>query len=93
MQFTGWPSAAYGTFGGRVKQVDQTDNGKGQFRVLIEPDPIASDDKWPAKEYLRQGNHAVGWVFLNRVTLGWEVWRRLNGFPPVVAPDEPGKKK
>lgn len=93
VQFTGWPSAAYGTFGGRVKQIDQTDNGKGQFRVLIEPDPIWDHDDWPSQEFLRQGNQAVGWVFLQRVTLGWELWRRLNGFPPVVAPAEPKKSK
>lgn len=92
VQFTGWPSAAYGTFGGRVRQIDRTDNGQGQFRVLIEPDPMFDNDAWPAPEYLRQGNQAVGWVFLQRVTLGWEFWRRLNGFPPVVAQDNPEKK-
>lgn len=92
VQFTGWPSAAYGTFGGRVRQIDRTDNGAGQFRVLIEPDAMFDNDTWPAPEYLRQGNQAVGWVFLQRVTLGWEFWRRLNGFPPVVAQDNPDKK-
>ncbi len=92
VQFTGWPSAAYGTFGGRVRQIDQAANSKGQFRILVEPDnSVWEDDNWPSPEFLRQGNQAVGWVFLQRVTLGWEVWRRLNGFPPVVAPDEPGK--
>jgi hypothetical protein len=25
-------------------------------------------------------------VFLNRVPLGYEIWRRLNGFPPVLSP-------
>ncbi len=94
VQFTGWPSAAYGTFGGRVKQIDQAGTGKGQFRILIEPDnSMWEDDNWPSPEFLRQGNQAVGWVFLRRVSLGWEVWRRLNGFPPVVAPSEPGKDK
>jgi hypothetical protein len=24
---------------------------------------------------------------LSRVTLGYEIWRQLNGFPPVVAKD------
>jgi hypothetical protein len=35
-------------------------------------------------------------VLLNQVRLGYEVWRQLNGFPPVVAPAEPeggGKAK
>jgi membrane fusion protein, adhesin transport system len=92
VQFTGWPSAAYGTFGGRVKLIDQTTDGKGKFRILIEPDSsMFPDDVWPSSEFLRQGNQAVGWVFLNRVTLGWELWRRMNGFPPIVAPQEPSK--
>jgi hypothetical protein len=32
-------------------------------------------------------------VLLNRVPLGYEIWRRLNGFPPVLAPDSKGKGK
>ncbi len=87
LQFTGWPSIAVGTFGGRVMMVDSTDNGKGKFRVLVEPDP--GDDPWPGKHYLRQGVRANGWVLLNMVPLYWEIWRQFNGFPPVVAPDEP----
>jgi hypothetical protein len=41
---------------------------------------------------LRQGNRANGWVFLNRVPLWWELWRQVNGFPPVIANHEPGKE-
>lgn len=94
VQFVGWPSAARGTFGGRVLLVDPADNGKGQFRILVEPDKFFPDDEeWPSQQLLRQGNQVIGWVFLNRVTLGWEVWRRLNGFPPVVSPPEAESKK
>jgi hypothetical protein len=32
-------------------------------------------------------------VFLNRVPLGYEIWRRLNGFPPVLAPSPKGGDK
>jgi multidrug efflux pump subunit AcrA (membrane-fusion protein) len=88
LQFTGWPSIAVGTFGGRVLLVDPTDNGKGRFRVLVEPD--AEDDPWPSNRFLRQGVRANGWVLLNIVPLGYELWRQFNGFPPVIAPDEPG---
>jgi hypothetical protein len=28
---------------------------------------------------------------LNRVPLGYEIWRRLNGFPPVLSPVSKGK--
>lgn len=88
LQFSGWPSIAVGTFGGRVALVDPTDNGKGKFRLLIEPD--TTDDPWPSDRFLRQGVRANGWVLLNVVPIGWELWRIFNGFPPVIAPDEPG---
>lgn len=83
LQFSGWPSVAVGTFGGRVLLVDATDDGLGKFRVLVEPDP--ADDPWPAAQYLRQGVRANGWVLLDVVSLGYELWRQFNGFPPVVA--------
>ncbi|HVK14558.1 MAG TPA: HlyD family efflux transporter periplasmic adaptor subunit [Gemmataceae bacterium] len=91
VQFSGWPSVATGTFGGRVRQMDPTDDGQGRFRLLVEPDVLMEGDEWPEGLYLRQGNQAVGWVFLNRVSLGYELWRQLNGFPPVVAPKAPDK--
>ena len=90
VQFAGWPSVAVGTFGGQVVSVDATDNGKGKFRVLIKPDPM--DRPWPEDRFLRQGVRANGWVLLNQVPLWYEVWRRLNGFPPVVSIDEPDEK-
>lgn len=92
VQFAGWPSVATGTFGGRVRQIDPTDDGYGRFRILVEPEEMFDGDRWPEGLYLRQGNQAVGWVFLNRVTLGYELWRQFNGFPPVVAPKPPEKK-
>lgn len=88
LQFSGWPSVAVGTFGGRVLLVDATDDGLGKFRVLVEPDP--NDEPWPSAQYLRQGVRANGWVLLDIVSLGYELWRQFNGFPPVVAMQEPG---
>jgi adhesin transport system membrane fusion protein len=92
VQFAGWPSVATGTFGGRVRQIDATDDGYGRFRILVEPEEMFDGDQWPEGLYLRQGNQAIGWVFLNRVTLGYELWRQFNGFPPVVAPKPHTKK-
>ncbi len=90
VQFSGWPSVAVGTFGGQVVSVDAIDDGKGKFRVLVLPDP---DDKpWPKERFLRQGVRANGWVLLNQVPLWFEVWRSLNGFPPVVSIDDPDEK-
>ncbi len=94
VQFSGWPELAVGTFGGKIRQIDSASGSTGKFRILVEPDAKLAGDTWPDQQMLRQGNQAIGWVFLNRVPLGYEVWRRLNGFPPVLAPptkDSDGK--
>ena len=85
LQFAGWPSVAVGTFGGQVVAVDATDDGTGKFRLQVRPDP--DDVPWPSERFLRQGVRANGWVMLSQVPLWYEVWRQLNGFPPVVAKD------
>ncbi len=86
IQWVGWPSAAVGTFGGILDFVDPTDDGKGNFRILVRRDPDEEKtNPWPRGFALRQGLRVNGWVLLNQVPLGWEFWRRLNGFPPVVA--------
>ena len=91
VQFVGWPSVAIGTFGGKVNRVFPTDDGKGNFRVLVTPDIHRDVDiDWPL-DRLRQGVRANGWVLLNQVPLGYEVWRQLNGFPPTI--DQPKKEK
>jgi len=82
VQFSGWPSVAVGTFGGVVSFVDSADDGEGNFRVVVVPDP--GDGPWPTAKYLRQGVRAKGWFLLQRVTIGFELWRRFNGFPPTV---------
>jgi len=90
IQFVGWPSVAVGTFGGVVELVDSTDMGGGNFRILVVPN--GKDEPWPSMQYLRQGVRVNGWVLLNQVPLGFEMWRQFNGFPPVVAPTSPEKK-
>lgn len=91
VQFTpGWPQASVGTFGGRVSIVDATDDGQGRFRVLVLPDP--SQPAWPEDRFLRQGVRANGWILLDQVMLGYELWRRLNGFPPNLPAQEPMKE-
>jgi adhesin transport system membrane fusion protein len=47
---------------------------------------------WPSQQYLRQGARANGWVLLREVPLGFEIWRRLNGFAPIVSENEPSDK-
>lgn len=87
VQFVGWPSVAVGTFGGEVISVDATDDGAGRFRIVVASDP--GDQPWPSSRFLRQGVRAKAWVLLRNVPLWQEVWRQLNGFPPVVAKTEP----
>ncbi len=83
VQFSGWPSVAVGTFPGKVFSVDPSVNKLGKFRVLISPDD-ESQEKWPDNIYLRQGTRVVGWILLDSVKLGYELWRVFNGFPPTV---------
>jgi multidrug efflux pump subunit AcrA (membrane-fusion protein) len=75
-----WPELMAGTYSGVIKVIDQVDDGKGNFRFWVVPDP--EDRSWPEQAHVRQGTKAMGWVILNRVPLWYELWRRFNLFPP-----------
>ena len=92
VQFAGWPSVAVGTFSGTVSNVDATDDGKGKFRVLIIPNE-KDETPWPSERYLRQGVRVNGWVMLRQVSLGYEMWRQLNGFPVILSDEEPSESQ
>jgi membrane fusion protein, adhesin transport system len=79
MQVSGWPNVGLGTFAGKVSFVDATDDGTGFFRIVVVPEHNESD--WPSSRFLRQGVSAKGWILLERVRIGYEIWRVLNGFP------------
>ena len=83
------PGGAAGTFPGKVSWVDAADDGEGKFRIVVTPDPAG--EPWPDADVLRQGVRAKGFVLLQRVTLGYELWRQINGFPPLP-PVEKGDK-
>ena len=85
VQFSGWPEVAVGTFGGVVNFIDASDDGNGRFRLVVVPD---GKEPWPATRFLRQGTRVTGWVLLDSVRLGYEVWRRFNGFPPNLPTKE-----
>lgn len=91
IQFVGWPSVAVGTFGGKVIAKNPSVDSKGDFKIIVSPDP--DEPKWPDGENLRQGVRANGWVILRTVPLGFEVWRQLNGFPPGKSDPGTGKEK
>lgn len=93
VQVAGVPRAAQGTFEGKVYLVDPTANENGNFRILVEPwttepDGVVAEDgrfirSWPQQDLLRQGVRAQGWVLIRQVSVGYELWRLLNGFPPA----------
>jgi len=89
-QIKGWPSASAGTFGGVISVIDAVDDEQysGSFRIVIKPD--SQDVPWPNSTYLRPGTKVAGWMQLNTVSLGYELWRQLNGFP--ISLDVPFKK-
>lgn len=81
IQLAGWPSLAIGTFKGKVHLVDQASSHEGKFRVLLVP-----VSKWPSQNFLRLGVHAKGYIQLSKTFIFKEIWRQLNGFPPVIEP-------
>lgn len=92
LQFAGWPSVSVGTFGGKVAVIDRIESGNGLFRVLVKPDP--DDEEWP--DLIRLGSGVKGWIMLSDVTIWYEIWRQMNGFPPVFyteTSEKPVKKK
>lgn len=90
IQSFGWPSLAKGTFGGIVNFIDRQLDVEGFSRALVTPDP--DDEPWPESDILRQGGRVYAWVLLNQVSLGFELWRNFNGFPPIISQDDLYKK-
>lgn len=88
--FSGWPGASYGTFGGYVSAIDSDISPNGKYRILVAPDPNA--EPWPKQ--LRVGAGANGIALLNNVPIWYELWRRVNGFPPdFYQPEEKNNNK
>jgi hypothetical protein len=76
--FSGWPNSSYGTFGGVITVIENGISENGKFRVLVSED--YSDSPWPKQ--LKFGGGANGIALLNDVSIGYELWRNINGFPP-----------
>jgi len=95
VQFSGWPSVAIGTFAGEVVAVDPSADAAGRFRILLieTPDPINPDIKWPDQQFVRFGASARGWILLETVSVGYELWRQLNNFPPSMPADARGARE
>ncbi len=79
IQFSGWPSVATGLFDGRVRAIDASASTNGLFRLIIEPSPDRGP--WPKEPFVRLGANVSGWVLMDTVSVGFELWRQLNDFP------------
>ena len=86
--FSGWPGVTFGTFGAKVKTIDKVSTG-GKFRILATAD--TESGHWPKQ--IRIGTNAKGWAMLKTVPVWFEIWRRLNSFPPEFRNDMPLEKK
>lgn len=88
LQFSGWPSAAIGTFAGEISVIESSSNAEGKYRILVQPDleqiEAGRDVAWPGTDVLRPGTKAIGWIILDEVPMWYELWRILNGFPPTI---------
>jgi hypothetical protein len=76
--FSGWPNVSYGTYGGKIVAIENFISDNGKYRVLISPDPEA--ETWPSD--VRVGSGAITMALLEDVPIWFELWRKLNGFPP-----------
>ena len=85
--FSGWPNSSYGTFGGEIFAINNDISKNGKYRILIAQDP--NDSPWPSE--VRVGGGANTLTLLNDVSVGYELWRQLNGFPADYYKDAKSK--
>ena len=76
--FSGWPNMSYGTFGGKIVAIENFISPNGKFRVLIAPDE--KEEAWPKQVSIGSGAQTL--ALLENVPIWFELWRKLNGFPP-----------
>lgn len=76
--FSGWPNTSVGTYEGKIFAIDNFISENGKYRVLVSADPDA--EPWP--KALRVGAGASGMILLKDVPIWYELWRKVNGFPP-----------
>lgn len=75
--FSGWPGVSFGTFSAEVTAIDKTISDNGKFRILA---INKKGEKWP--EAIQIGGGVKGFALLKDVPLIYELWRKVNGFPP-----------
>ncbi len=76
--FSGWPGISFGTYEGEVLAIDNFISPNQLYRVLVKPK--GSAHPWP--EQLRVGAGVRTLTLLKNVSVWYEIWRQINGFPP-----------
>ena len=76
--FSGWPGLSFGTFGGKIVAIENFISDNGKYRVLISQD--ANEESWPKQLNIGAGAQTI--TLLENVPVWFELWRKLNGFPP-----------
>lgn len=74
--FSGWPGVSYGTYSAEIVAFDRVLSENGKFRILAK----GTGKPWP--EAIQLGGGVEGFALLNNVPLIYELWRKVNGFPP-----------
>ncbi|KAF2339685.1 HlyD family secretion protein [Flavobacterium nitrogenifigens] len=91
--FSGWPGLSYGTYGGKVVAIENFISPNGKYRILVSPD--GQDRHWPKELSIGAGAQSI--ALLETVSVWYEIWRNLNGFPPNYynsgEKEEKGKEK
>ncbi len=78
-QFSGWPTTSFGMFAAEVMAIDPSAQPSGLFRVIVMP--VRGGELWPSEQYIRIGAKVRGFIQMQTVPLGYELWRQLNDFP------------
>lgn len=86
--FSGWPGISYGTYSATIVAFDKVISDNGKFRILAKN---TSNQKWP--DAIQIGSGVEGFALLNNVPLFYELWRKLNGFPPEFYVNKNEKSK
>jgi multidrug resistance efflux pump len=74
--FTGWPGISFGTYQSEIVAFDKAISDNGKFRILVKN----TGKRWP--DAIQIGSGVEGFALLNNVPVIYEIWRKLNGFPP-----------
>lgn len=76
--FSGWPGLSFGTFGGKIVAIENFISENGKYRILISQDK--DEEVWPKQLNIGSGAQTI--TLLDNVPVWFELWRKLNGFPP-----------